>query len=156
MDTAGMSQSELARRLETPPSTLQRWFNGSMPRRLTLTAAAKILGTTEEWLKTGIGKAPSKESDKDTALQSSVLYEHPTPFKVERFGNDFFKWDASRVELVESTLKKLSRAMNYAAVADPDTEQSYKELASFYLEEFYEQAKVLRTTRPPAQVRTEK
>ena len=46
----GLSQSELARRIEVTPQAVQRWCNGdSLPRARALSAMAVILGKPNHW-----------------------------------------------------------------------------------------------------------
>jgi transcriptional regulator with XRE-family HTH domain len=60
MVDAGMTQASLAKRLNTPQSTVQRWFNGSVPRSRMLMDICHALRCDQRWLLTGIG-------DQDTA-----------------------------------------------------------------------------------------
>ncbi len=56
MEERGLSQSELARRLETSQSTVNRWINGTNPRKKQLRELAEVLSVRMEWLESGKGE----------------------------------------------------------------------------------------------------
>lgn len=56
------SPLDLSRKLEVAPSSVYRWFEGSVPRRRQIREIAKSLRVAEAWLKDGIGDiAPPEE-----------------------------------------------------------------------------------------------
>lgn len=62
-DAAGLSITELARRLGVKNSTLQAWESDrSQPRANRLAMLAGILNVSPSWLLYGVGQSPSDES----------------------------------------------------------------------------------------------
>lgn len=55
-----VSATQLARMMETNPSTVQRWLNGSVPRDRTLVDLALCLHESLSWLHHGDGKPNSE------------------------------------------------------------------------------------------------
>lgn len=66
MDDLGVSQSDLARSMDTAQSTVHRWLNGSMPRGKTLRELCETLRTHKEWLLEGTGPMEINFSHENT------------------------------------------------------------------------------------------
>lgn len=77
MVDAGMTQASLAKRLNTPQSTVQRWFNGSVPRSRMLMDICHALRCDQRWLLTGVG---DQDTEGESAVYSSRLSEEPSEF----------------------------------------------------------------------------
>lgn len=55
MSDAQINQAELARRLDTAWSTVDRWMKGSVPRRKMIQDLSRVLCVASRWLETGEG-----------------------------------------------------------------------------------------------------
>ena len=53
LDERGISRAELARRMGIAWSSVDRWFNGSVPHRATLERLAEMLKVNGDWLRDG-------------------------------------------------------------------------------------------------------
>ncbi len=61
LESAGMTQSELATRLEIKPQSVQKWCSGGgLPRAARLREIAKTLEASEAWLSAGHGEIRDK------------------------------------------------------------------------------------------------
>lgn len=80
-----MTTTELARKMETHPSTITRWMNGSIPRTATMRQLARVLGENVSWLERGELDAPLRQQyDAESGRsfiavqsQSATLQEPP-------------------------------------------------------------------------------
>lgn len=62
MRERGLNQSELARLLHTPASTITKWRRGSQPQRNTLILLSQVLRVDLDWLTKGTGTRHPKEN----------------------------------------------------------------------------------------------
>jgi len=73
-----LSQSELARRLNVKPQSVQQWLSGkNFPRHLRISEIALTLGVAESWLAMGI--PPTTHNDFREYSESQKKYRHKKP-----------------------------------------------------------------------------
>lgn len=60
MAELGLTQSDIARRLDTNQSTVSRWLRGSIPNRRILSDLCVVLACNPEWLAFGTGEIESR------------------------------------------------------------------------------------------------
>lgn len=96
-----LNKSKLARELGTKPSTVGRWFAGSMPKEEAILDLCRILDVTREWLLHG-------ESVENDASVNVLREEEPTlPPIRQRFGPEYFAIEAERITLEKELYEQL-------------------------------------------------
>ena len=97
MRIRAVTQSVLARRLNTSQSTVSRWFTGGAPQAATVEKIARALSVSVSWLSAGIGEGPSGDPAPPHApVTSEVIGEDPTR---EPDQPDLSAW--SKLELIK-------------------------------------------------------
>lgn len=79
IERSGLSQTELAQRIGTPPSTIGGWVRrGSLPRGSVLLELCRVLDIRSEWLLSGTPPMVNLEPA-ETELMSAILKDEPDP-----------------------------------------------------------------------------
>lgn len=122
-----LTQSELARRLQTPISTIQRWLRGAVPRRHLLNALAQELSVSPEWLLGTDGAEPSE-----------VLREAEVPFRVSDAQE---RWINQRNALEDTILKELTACVRgLVEEDDPARIKMRRQAANSFLNDYFQAA----------------
>lgn len=101
-DSAGMTVSQLARRLGVKASTIQAWESDrSQPRANRLAMLAGVLNVSLSWLLHGIGTSPADESRSDLVQAVSTNLQ-----RLQRMHEE----TASIIAQIERDLARASRA----------------------------------------------
>ena len=136
---ASMTQSSLARTLATPISTIQRWMQGSMPRRLMLQALAEALHVTPEWLVHG--RAPG-----------AGLQEHAEPERVSRYPKMDYRWNEQREDMEAELLTMIRAFTANAATKDQSEIATLRSQAHSFIDDYFDEAAKLGEAREPPKV----
>lgn len=104
---AGLSQSDLARRLGLRPQTINRWEHSRIaPSRLSLMRTAEVLGVSITWLLLG------KE-----ALQSSDGHDTVTPLPVARGAVPVLSVEHAAARNLSSPIEHIASAVDLAGAS---------------------------------------
>lgn len=136
---ASVTQSSLARTLSTPMSTIQRWMQGAVPRRLMLQALAEALHVTPEWLIHG--REPS------AGLQESM-----EPESVVRYPKMDHRWHERREELEAELLTMIRAFTANAATKDQSEIATLRSQAHAFIDDYFDDAARLGEAREPPKV----
>lgn len=134
MDQLGMKGVEVARRAGVEPKTLYKYLEGKIdnPRGKTLANLAKVLGTTEEWLRYGGPEPESRDSNGiDTFIAPDSLQ---VPVLSEKIFVSLIKGEIDYFNIFSSSqvmpyLKK-DKESNRLAVIQVKNDHNYPDLKS--------------------------
>ncbi|RKF16560.1 XRE family transcriptional regulator [Roseovarius spongiae] len=108
-DQAGMSQTELAKRLGVKKKTLEDWENDfSEPRANRLSMMAGLLNVSLSWLLTGQGEGPGDPDDMTLSREASVLLGEVREISVQ------MRLASERLNRVEKELQSVMREPHVA------------------------------------------
>lgn len=133
MSKKHLNKAKLAKLLGTQPSTITRWFSGSIPQDIRAEELASVLGVSVKWLLHGEAQHNSDATSAQPAL---------------RLNDAYHEWDQERLTQIAALLKRLHGHLIFAGVVEDNLEKHYQDMCAFEIDEFFATLPELKTKRP--------